>query len=279
MTTVPKTARPWPTLPPAGTPPIDATAAWCIGVVALGMAAWLAALFVMAGMDQGPGTPLHDFPVFLIGWIIMLTAMMLPSEIKYVTVFAASLQNRAMAPWARLGHVASFISGYGVAWVAYGILAFVLDALVRDSAVEFVSWDRAGPLLAGSVLVLAGLYQVSPLKQACLTHCRSPLSYFAHNWRPGRLGALRMGISHGLVCVGCCWALMAVMFAVGAMSLVWMGLLALLMFAEKILPFGRRLAFPIAAFLWLMGVWIAVSPDSAPLLTDPFLFGGICRAF
>ena len=231
----------------------------------------------MAGMDQGPGTPLHDFPVFLVGWIVMLTAMMLPSELNYVRVFAQSLQNAAVSPWGRAGHLVSFISGYGVAWIAYGVLAFVLDWMLRESAVAYLSWDRAGPLLAGSVLVLAGFYQVSPLKQACLTHCRSPLSYFARNWRPGRAGALRMGLAHGLVCVGCCWALMAVMFAVGAMSLIWMGLLALLMFAEKILPFGHRLAWPIAVFLWVMGMWIAVAPDSAPLLTDPLLFGGICR--
>lgn len=278
MTMVSKTRSDWPVLSPTGSAVVDTSAIWCVGLVGLGLLGWLAALLVMTGMDQGPGTPLHELPVFLIGWIIMLTAMMLPSEIKYVRVLAQSLQHGAVTPWRRLGHVASFVSGYGVAWIAYGMLAFVLDAVLRESAAAFLSWDRAGPLLAGSVLGLAGVYQVSPLKQACLTHCRSPLSYFARHWRPGSLGALRMGISHGLVCVGCCWALMAVMFAVGAMSLTWMGLLALLMFAEKIFPFGHRLAYPIAIFLWLMGLWIAVAPDTAPLLTDSFLFGGICRA-
>ncbi len=230
-------------------------------------------------MDQGPGTPLHDFPTFLVGWVVMLTAMMLPSEITYVRVYAALVEGRAAVRWDRILGVASFIAGYGVAWVAYGVLAFALDALVRESALAFISWDDAGPLLAGSVLFLAGVYQVSPLKQACLTHCRTPISYFARHWRPGHWGGLRMGIAHGLVCVGCCWALMAVMFAVGAMSLIWMGLLALLMFAEKVLPHGHKLAIPMAAFLWVMGAWIAFSPDTAPLLQDPLLFGSaICRA-
>lgn len=86
-----------------------------------------------------------------------------------------------------------------------------------------------------------------------------------------------MGARHGLVCVGCCWALMAVMFAVGAMSLTWMALLTAFMFAEKVLPKGRALAVPIAIFLWAMGLWIAVSPDTAPLLKDPMMFGSVCK--
>lgn len=277
--TVSRSTSPWPLGPTAPVPRVDTATLWCLAIVALCILAWVAVLIVMADMDQGPGTPLHDFPIFLISWIVMLTAMMLPSELAYVKVYAASLDERAASPGDRFAHVASFIAGYGIAWTAYGALAFVLDAVLRESASEAIAWYQAGPLLAGSVLFLAGVYQVSPLKQACLTHCRSPLSYFARNWRPGNLGGLRMGLSHGLVCVGCCWALMAVMFAVGAMSLIWMGLLALLMFAEKIFPFGQKLAIPIAAFLCAMGIWIAFAPDSAPLLQDPFLYGSaICRA-
>ncbi len=272
MTAASKTAPQGPVLPR-----MDAAGAWTVGIVTVSLLAWTAALIVMADMDQGPGTPLHDFPTFVIGWIVMLTAMMLPSEITYVRVYAALLEARAARRERTIG-LACFTGGYGIAWIAYGVLAFALDAVVRESALVFISWDRAGPLLAGSVLFLAGVYQVSPLKQACLSHCRTPLSYFARNWRPGLRGGLRMGIAHGLVCVGCCWALMAVMFAVGAMSLIWMGLLGLAMFAEKILPFGPRLALPIAALLWIMGAWIAFSPATAPLLQEPLLFGSaICR--
>ena len=252
---------------------------WCIAIVVAAMTAWLVVLLVMAGMDEGPGTPLHDFPTFLAGWIVMLTAMMLPSEIRYIRVFANAAGRATRPGWRPAVMIAAFVSGYAIAWTGYGTLAFVLDAALREWAAGVISWFGIGPLLAGIVLVLAGLYQVSPLKRACLTHCRAPVSYFARHWRPGGIGALRMGIGHGLVCVGCCWALMAVMFAVGAMSLIWMGLLGLMMFAEKILPRGHRLALPIALFLWVMGFWIALAPDSAPLLTDPLLYGSLCRTF
>jgi predicted metal-binding membrane protein len=119
---------------------------------------------------------------------------------------------------------------------------------------------------------VAGLYQVSALKHSCLNHCRSPLSFFARHWRQGRQGAVRMGLRHGLVCVGCCWALTAVMFAMGIMSLTWMALLTLFMFVEKVAPRGHALTIPIACFLWTMGLWIAVSPETAPLLKDPIRY-------
>ncbi|MEJ2120599.1 MAG: DUF2182 domain-containing protein [Alphaproteobacteria bacterium] len=258
---------------------MDAATGAAVIIVALALVAWTAALIVMADHDEGPGTPLHDFPTFLAGWIVMLTAMMLPSEIGYVRVFAALSAERSASRSEGRARTTAFVAGYALAWTLYGAVAFALDAAIREAAFSFVSWARAGPLVAGAVLVLAGLHQSSRLKEACLTHCRTPLSYFARHWRPGGAGALRMGLAHGLVCVGCCWALMAVMFAVGAMSLIWMGVLGLLMFAEKVLPLGPRLALPIAMFLCVMGAWIAVSPDTAPLMKDPLLFGSaICRA-
>lgn len=267
-------------VPHSSAPRIDAATAWCIGVLAVCLLAWTVALIVMAGMDRGPGTPLHDFPTFLVGWVIMLAAMMLPSEVNYIRAYAALLDGRVASQRERVLSLGSFIAGYGLAWIAYGVVAFGLDAIVRETASDIIFLYRAGPLLAGATLILAGVYQVSSLKRACLTHCRSPISYFARHWRYGRRGALRMGLSHGLVCVACCWALMAVMFAVGAMSLIWMGLLAFLMFAEKIFPFGHKLAVPTALLLWAMGLWIVFSPDTAPLFQDALLFGSaICRAF
>jgi len=248
-------------------------------IIALSLVAWVAVLMLMAGKDGGPGTQLHDLPMFLIGWVAMLTAMMLPSELTYVGAFSALLRARDGVSAARLQTMLCFIAGYGIAWVAYGLVAYVVDATVRAASLEVISWYRAGPFLAGSVLIVAGLYQVSSLKNVCLTHCRTPLAFFARNWREGDFGAAVMGARHGAVCVGCCWALMAVMFAVGAMSLTWMAVLTVFMFAEKVLPRGARLTLPIACFLWLMGVWIAVSPDTAPLLKSPLLVGGICKSF
>ncbi len=240
--------------------------------------AWLVALLVMADMDQGPGTPLHSLPLFLVGWVLMLTAMMLPSELTYVGAFAALVRENSTGATVRLQTVACFIVGYVLAWLVYGLIAYVLDYAVRSAALDFIAWYRAGPLMAASVLFVAGLYQVSALKHSCLNHCRSPLSFFARHWHPGRQGAIWMGLRHGFVCVGCCWALMAVMFAMGIMSLTWMALLTLCMFVEKVVPRGHALAIPIACFLWTMGLWVAVSPETAPLLRDPILFGAvICR--
>lgn len=241
-------------------------------MVALGLAAWLAILVLMAGMDQGPGTPLHDLPMFLAGWVIMLTAMMLPSELNYIGAFGVLLRGRGKTPVERQRRMHSFIAGYGIAWIAYGLVAYLLDSAVRAVNPDMMAWNRAGPYLAGAVLIGAGLYQLSPLKHACLKSCRSPLSFFAGYWREGDIGAVAMGFQHGLVCVGCCWALMAVMFGVGVMSFAWMALLTVFMFAEKMLPQGKKLTTPIAVFLGVMGIWIALSPATAPLLKHQLLY-------
>jgi predicted metal-binding membrane protein len=250
---------------------------WAMAVVTLSLAAWLGELVFMGAMDEGPGTPLHDLPLFLASWVIMLTAMMLPSELNYIGALAALLKAGDYAPAAgtsarRPFITPCFIAGYGIAWLAYGFAAYLLDSAVRALGSGVIAWNRGGPLLAGSVLIIAGLYQVSSLKYVCLTGCRSPLAFFGRYWRKHRLGAVVMGARHGVVCVGCCWALMAVMFAVGAMSLTWMALLTLFMFAEKVLPQGQKLTIPIACFLWVMGIWIAVSPGTAPLLKAPMVF-------
>jgi predicted metal-binding membrane protein len=254
----------------------SSTPGWAIIVVALSLAAWFVMLVVMSGMDHGPGTPLHDLPMFLGGWVIMLTAMMLPSELNYIGAFGVLLRGRGTGAVDRQRRVISFIVGYGFAWVAYGLAAYLLDWAARAIDLDMIAWNRAGPYVAGSVLIGAALYQLSPFKHSCLKGCRSPLSFFARYWREGDLGSGEMGFRHGLVCVGCCWALMGVMFAVGVMSLTWMALLTLFMFAEKMLPKGQKLAVPIATFLAVMGLWIALSPETAPLLKDPMVFASLC---
>jgi len=249
---------------------------WTIVIVGISLAAWLATLLWMGGMDEGPGTPLHRFPVFLTGWILMLVAMMLPSELNYVSAFYAMLRARGAGTGERTARISAFLSGYGVAWVMYGLGAFLLDAVVRWLKPEVLGWERYGPQCAGGVLVIAGLFQLTSLKHVCLKGCRSPLSFLAQHWRSGNKGALAMGFRHGVDCVGCCWAMMGVMFAVGAMSLPWMALLTLFMFAEKVFPKGEKLTYPIAIFFVVMGAWIAASPDTAPMLKNPMLYAGIC---
>lgn len=152
---------------------------WTMVVLLASLAAWLGVLVFMAGMDEGPGTPQHNLPAFLVGWVVMLTAMMLPSELNYVAAFAAVLRSRNGVSVAPVRLVASFIAGYGVAWIAYGLAAYLLDLLVRTISPEMIAWNRAGPYIAGTVLVIAGVYQISSLKHVCLTGCRTPLSFWA----------------------------------------------------------------------------------------------------
>jgi len=231
------------------------------------LAAWIAVARAMGGMDGGPGTPLGSFPAFLASWVLMLAAMMLPAELRFTLVFARL--NRDDAPGAGGGRVPAFLAGYACVWTLYGVLAWGLDALLRALAPGFLAWTAHGPTAAGLVVVAAGLFQFSRWKQACLTHCVSPFGFFTRHWHAGLAGAARLGVTHGLYCLGCCWALMAVMFAVGVMSLYWMCLLGLVMFIEKLTPAGLRLAPVIGAALIALGIWIAVDPASVPGLTLP----------
>ena len=139
--------------------------------------------------------------------------------------------------------------GYLIAWTAFGLVAYALFRLVRGLDPSFLAWDRAGPEVAGAAIALAGVYQLTPLKRVCLRHCRTPLSFLMHHWHGGSLGAVRMGIVHGGWCVGCCWALMVVLFAVGVMSITWMVVVAAIVFAEKVLPAGERVAQALAVAL------------------------------
>jgi predicted metal-binding membrane protein len=224
---------------------------------------WIVTARLMDGMDAGPGTPLGGFLWFLTTWIIMMTAMMLPSELRFALVFsqfAHDEQNEENN--ARLTGL--FLSGYLLTWTAYGVLAYVMDLGIRSLAPDFFAWDRQGSLVAGAVIIAAGVYQLTPLKQACLRHCISPMSFFLRRWRSGSLGSLRMGIEHGVLCIGCCWGLMLVLFALGIMSLFWMSMLAALMFAEKVLPWGARLTKPLAVGLVILGLWVAVAPETVP---------------
>jgi predicted metal-binding membrane protein len=122
---------------------------------------------------------------------------------------------------------------------------------------------------AGGAIAAAGLYQLTPLKELCLSHCRGPMHFILHGWREGRIGALRMGAEHGLYCVGCCWGLMVILFTLGVMSLFWMAAVAGIIFAEKVLPYGLRLSRGFALAFIALGIWIAAAPSSVPGLSEP----------
>jgi len=211
-------------------------------LLAASLLAWAATIEWMRGMDAGPGMDLGPLAWYLGLWVTMTAAMMLPS----VGPMALAYADLARRP--RAG-TAFFLAGYLVAWTGYGLVAYAVYGALRPGS-RFV---------AGAALAAAGLYELTPLKSVCLRQCRSPLHFVLGRWRPGRLGALRMGTEHGAYCVGCCFGLMLVLFVLGLMSLVWAALVAALVFAEKVLPLGDRLPRVIAAALVVGGLVVAVT--------------------
>lgn len=232
-------------------------------LLTLAALAWWSSVDRMRGMDDGPGTDLGTLGWFLGVWLVMMAAMMLPSAWPTVALYARMTEKRS--PLAPL----IFASGYLLTWVAAGLLGFGISAAVRQLLGATLSWDRAGRWLAGAVLVIAAAYQFTPLKAVCLRHCRSPFGFLLGHWRDGRLGALRMGVVHGFWCLGCCWALMASLFALGVMSIAWMAFVTALITAEKLLPWGRAATYGTAAILLALGILVVTVPDLIPGLTIP----------
>ena len=229
-------------------------------VLGVALAAWIVALQRMQGMDAGPGSDLGGGLGWYLGiWVTMTAAMMLPSAMPATLLFAR-LRGEA--------HTWPFLLGYLIAWTAYGLVAYALDRAVRGSVPSFLSWDEQGPWIAGGALAAAGLYQLTPLKTACLRQRRSPL-HFLLRCRPGIVGAVRTGIGHGGYCVGCCAGLMLALFALGVMSLVWMAVAAAAILVEKVLPGGETLARALAVLLVVLAGWVAASPASVPGLHEP----------
>jgi predicted metal-binding membrane protein len=239
-------------------------------VVLLGVALvlWPVLAGWMQGMDGGPGTDLGTFGWYVGFWLTMSAAMMLPSAAPTILTFTRVAVGRAergrayVSPWI-------FVAGYLGAWLSVGVVAFVIDRLLVSIAGGVLAWDRGGPVVAGVTAIAAGLYELTPLKRACLRHCRTPLQFVMHGWHEGRLGALRMGLEHGLVCIGCCAGLMVILFVLGVMSVLWMAIIAGVIAAQKLLPFGVLLTRAVAVALVVLGLWIALAPDSVPGLTDP----------
>jgi predicted metal-binding membrane protein len=220
----------------------------------------------MAGMTMGgmaaAGWSLEAAATFVAVWTVMMAAMMLPAAAPMVLIFAQAQAQRArgvaVPTWV-------FVAGYLLVWMAAGVFVYLLVQVGGGMAARFAAADRAGwaPPALGATLVAAGLYQFTPLKRTCLSHCRSPFAFVARHWRDGRLGALRMGLRHGAYCLGCCWALFAVLTAAGVMSLAWMLLLTLVVFAEKALPQGRRTAAVVGGALVVLG--LAVAGGAVPM--------------
>jgi predicted metal-binding membrane protein len=241
-----------------------------VGAIA---AAWAAA--IAAELSGAAGTLHHDALIeggpsigpaligFLLAWQVMIVAMMLPSSLPLIRLFAAA---SARAP-ARGRALAAFLGAYALVWSAFGAAAFAGDAGLH-ALVGAWSWLSAHDwLIAPAALALAGAFQFSALKDACLDKCRHPASFMLRHYERGAGGAFRLGARHGVFCVGCCWALMLVMFMVGVASLVWMALLTALMVHEKTRPAGAD-AVPVtgAALLALASITLLSSAYAAGAL-------------
>jgi predicted metal-binding membrane protein len=232
-------------------------------LVGLAAAAWWWTSDRMRGMDDGPGTDLGSLGWFLGVWVVMMAAMMLPSVSPTVALY--SHLTRSREPLAPL----VFTAGYLLVWGAIGLLAYGISASADALIASHVSWDGAGRWVTAAIVAAAALYELTPPKDACLGRCRSPLGFLVGSWRDGLAGALRMGATSGAWCAGCCWALMAALFALGVMSIAWMALVAALVAGEKMLPWGRAATWGTAALLLALGVLLVAVPDAIPGLTIP----------
>ncbi len=227
----------------------------CLAVITV--LAW-SYLVGMGGMSVGDAAAkpwaAFDFAVSLAMWAAMMMAMMVPTASPMVLMFARTnrrwrRQDGAVVP------TGIFVAGYIAVWLAFSVAATVLQWGFQSVGLISPMVGKANIVFGGLVLVAAGLYQWTPFKDACLRLCQTPLGFLMTRWREGAGGAFRMGLAHGAYCVGCCWALMALMFVGGVMNLLWMGLLAVFMLAEKLAPPGHWMSRVAGIVLVTWGGW------------------------
>ncbi len=234
-------------------------------VVLLGLAAagWVVLLRQAAaptGMHEGMGPDLTmggSWPLFLAMWVAMMIAMMFPAAAPMIVMYGRVRRNDPPS-------VALFTGSYIALWFVFGLGAYLASAGIETAASgsEWVAmnWGRAG----GALLVMAGVYQLTPLKDICLRHCRTPLSFVMTRWKDGRRGAVQMGLVHGVFCVGCCWMLFLILIPLGLMNGAAMAAVAALVFAEKVVPHGRGIGMLTAAAMIVYGAAVIFQPSLLP---------------
>jgi len=252
---------------PAGVTPLYAATRARLGLVgalfAVAVVGWVWTAHEMQGMDAGPWTTLGGLGWFLGVWVVMMAAMMFPSVAPTVALYSRLTKEQSrLKPWL-------FAGGYLLTWAAAGLVAYAVGAVATKVFGDTLMWENAGREIAGTTLIVAAVYELTPLKDVCLGKCRSPLGALLGSWREGRVGAVRMGARNGAWCVGCCWALMASLFALGVMSISWMAVVAAIIAIEKTLPWRRFVTYGTALALLVLGVLVLAAPDALPALTIP----------
>ena len=234
-------------------------------LLALAAAAWATLAWQGADMDMAMDSPTMGLraPLFLAIWVIMMVAMMFPTAAPMVLTFhkvQAGKRQRGEAFVSTWIFVAAYLLVWGLAGVAAYIGALTIEAVAAHTALSPATAARVG----GIVLVAAGLYQLTPLKDLCLSKCRTPITFIMTSWRDGAAGALRMGLLHGAYCLGCCWLLFVILFPLGIMNIAAMAVITLVIFAEKTLPWGRPAARAAAVALIAYGFVVVTAPQFLP---------------
>jgi predicted metal-binding membrane protein len=208
----------------------------------------------MCQPDSNAWSTTSLLPLFVM-WVVMMAAMMLPSAAPMILTFAAVARSRRQhqRPYVP---VAAFVSGYIVVWGGFSAGATAAQWLLHREALLSPMMVASNAPLGGTILLLAGVFQFTPLKRSCLTHCRAPLEFITTRWREGWGGAFTMGLEHGLFCTGCCWALMALLFVLGVMNLLWIAVLTILVGLEKILPRRTCISRGTGVLLAIWGLWV-----------------------
>ena len=237
-----------------------AAVAILVTLLALAAIAWAYVSTQSGSMTMSGGADVASFAIFLTTWVVMMAAMMFPAFAPVVLVYAQYTRQRT-GTWPLLAAI--FVGGYLLIWSAVGVGAYVLVTLLVPLIVEIPVVRAAPQLFLGAVIAASGVYQLTPLKDALLTHCRSPFHWLLRGYRPGLKGALLMGIDEGVVCMGCCVGLMLVLLAVGLASVGWMAAVAAVIFGEKVLAPTPAVAKGVAGVLVGFGIAVAMIPAVA----------------
>lgn len=232
------------------------------GLLVLAGVSWLYLIHLGRSMNTDMSMPMvlpwttADFVLTFVMWAVMMVAMMLPSAAPMILTFAL-VQRRRAEQSTPFVPTSVFLVGYLVAWTVFSALATLEQSVLHAAAVWNPHTQAVAPGLGGVVLIVAGAYQLTPAKNVCLRHCRSPLDFLTRHWREGKAGAFVMGLHHGAFCLGCCWMLMALLFVAGVMNLLWVATIAAFVLIEKILPQGTLARFASAGILLAAGlVWL-----------------------
>src|SRR5260370_27578577 len=232
-----------------------------LALVGLAAISWLYIYVQMSPMDEiaMPVAFSHwtaaDFALKVASWWVRMPAIMLPSAAPMILTFA-TVSRRKRTRGRPFVPTAVFTTGYLTAWGLFGIAATLADWGLEQTALMSPMTQRLTPALGAALIVVAGVYQLTPFKYVCLTHCRSPFDFVLNHWRDGAVGALRMGFEHGLYCLGCCWFLMALLFASRTLSLLWMAAITAFVLAEKLFPAGQWIARGSGLVMMAVGLYL-----------------------